>query len=226
MTGIFLQVRLDSLRLPNKALLNLENHCVISHAMHALNEVHADIRCILTTEDSRNKLKPLTEKTGWQIFTGARDDVLSRYVHAGRHYGVRRIIRATGDNPLVSASMANAALALSKCSNSHYTGFSSLPVGAGVEILDFVALEEAHAEALDSYEREHVAPFLYHRPQRFRILRPQAPQRVRMPNLRITLDTEEDYAFLQLLFSTLYHGKPIELFEVVKWFKENPSYGS
>jgi spore coat polysaccharide biosynthesis protein SpsF len=109
LTAVFLQVRLDSSRLPRKALLELAGVTVLEHAMQALDLVRADIRVLLTTKDSAAELKPIAESAGWNMFIGSKDDVLDRFVMAAREFNADRIIRATGDNPLVSAEMANAA---------------------------------------------------------------------------------------------------------------------
>jgi spore coat polysaccharide biosynthesis protein SpsF len=217
LTSIFLQVRLDSSRLPRKALMKLADLTVVEHAMRALNSVEASNRMLLTTEESESELRPLAEKTGWGVFVGPKEDVLARYILAAREHGAQRLIRATGDNPLVSALMANAALKLSAETGAHYAGFSELPVGSGVEVIEVDALEQAYAEAVDPYEREHVAPFLYRRPERFCIMIPPAPDGFRAPGTRITLDTSDDYDFLQALYTELYRGEPLDLDQVVPY---------
>ena len=160
MTSVFLQVRLDSSRLPRKALLKLADLTVVEHAMRALDSVEADCRMLLTTLDSEAVLRPLAEKSGWGLFVGPRDDVLARYVLAAREVGADRLVRATGDNPLVSAIMANAALKLFDETGACFAGYSELPLGAGVEIVDVSSLEEAFDEATDAHEREPVSQFL------------------------------------------------------------------
>lgn len=221
MRAIFLQVRLDSSRLPRKALLRLGDRTVLSHALRALDRVRADIRCILTTEDSIKELQTYADDAGWQIFAGPNEDVLARYTLAAKKYSVDSIIRATGDNPLVSFRMANAAIDLAEREKAHYAGFSDLPIGSGVEILDVKALFQAYGEATDSYEREHVSPFLYRNPQRFTIALPQAAEHLCVPQARITLDTQEDFLFLTRLFAELYKGDPLELETVVPWLRKN-----
>ena len=224
MTSVFLQVRLDSSRLPRKALLKLADLTVVEHAMRALDSVEADCRMLLTTLDSEAELRPLAEKSGWGLFVGPRDDVLARYVLAAREVGADRLVRATGDNPLVSAIMANAALKLFDETGACFAGYSELPLGAGVEIVDVSSLEEAFDEATDAHEREHVSPFLYHRPERYRIVVPPAPDGFRAPGTRITLDNPEDYAFLKRLYKDLYAGVPLDLDVVVPYLMQRAAY--
>lgn len=222
MIGVFLQLRVNSTRLPRKALLDLAGRTVAEHAMAALDTVDADLHCVLIPENSVHELEPLIRKAGWELFVGPEEDVLARFVLAARTYGVKRIVRATGDNPLVSADMASVAMGVAARTGAHYTAFSGLPTGSGVEILDAAALEEAFDMAEDPYEREHVAPYLYRHPRRFHIETPDAPPEVHAPDIRITLDTKADYRYLKRLFANLYNASPIPLQTVVAWARKNP----
>jgi spore coat polysaccharide biosynthesis protein SpsF len=218
-TSVFLQVRLDSSRLPRKALLKLADRTVIEHAMRALEGVDVDNRMLLTSEDSQADLAPLAEKAGWGIFAGPKDDVLARFILAARNTGTGTIIRATGDNPLVSPSMANQALKVFRETRADYTGFTGMPAGSGVEVIRTSSLETAFDEADDPYEREHVAPFLYRRPGRFRIEKPQVPPEYFAPDTRITLDTRDDFVFLETLFNDLYSGDVLDLDTLVPYLR-------
>lgn len=216
--SIFLQVRLGSTRLPQKALFDLAGLRVIEHAMLALEAVPARHRVLLTTDNSESKLLPIARNAGWDLFTGPEDDVLARFVLASRHYQSSLILRATGDNPLVSATIAKTSLSLAAISGADYTGLTRIPVGAGVEVLKVQALEDAHREAADAFEREHVAPFIYRRPQRYKIRTPAARAEYQ-DSTRITLDTQEDYTFLKKIFGELYKRRPIDLDILIPYLK-------
>jgi len=216
--SIFLQVRLNSTRLPQKALFSLAGLRVIEHAMRALDTVPANHRVLLTTGDSEIKLLPIARNAGWELFVGPEDDVLARFVLAARRYRSELILRATGDNPLVSAIIARASLSLAAASGADYTALTRIPVGAGVEVLKVQALEDAHREATDRFEREHVTPFIHRRPRRYRIQTPAARSEYRN-STRITLDTQEDYIFLKRIFNELYKGRPIDLDVLIPYLR-------
>ena len=61
----------------------------------------------------------------------------------------------------------------------------------------------AHREALEGYHREHVTPYIYEHPERFRIVDYVAEQD--LSSLRLTLDTPEDLALLRKIFDS---GRP------------------
>lgn len=218
MTAVLLQVRLDSSRLPGKALLPLAGLPVVVHAMRALREIPADLYALLCPEDSASRLEPLTESEGFQLLTGPKDDVLARYALAVHKWKPDTVIRATGDNPLVSPELACSLLPQHFKQKADYSGYAGIPIGSGVEIIRAESLLRADREAVDPYEREHVAPYLYHHPEIFSINRPVPDNGRYRSDIRITLDTPEDYSRLSVLFSELYDGLPIPLETVIGWF--------
>lgn len=222
MTSVFLQVRLDSSRLPRKALALLGGVPVVQRCFQALDRVRADRRVLVTEPASADDLEPLARASGWELFVGSKDDVLDRFVQAARATGTDTIVRATGDNPLVSAALANSLLDRHRSLGSDYSGYLGAPVGTGVEVLRVSALETAWSSGPDPYEREHVAPFLYRRPERFSIDRPGVPAPCRCPDGRVTLDTPDDLAYLRLLWETAYRGSPPEVEDLIPWLNRHP----
>ena len=221
-TGVFLQVRLDSQRLPRKALKVLQGKTVTEHCLEALSRVEADCRVLVTEPDSAPALEPLARRLNWQLFVGSKDHVLDRFVSAGRHFPCDWILRATGDNPLVSAAAARAVLDRTREEEGDYGAMTGPPVGTGVEVLRRAALERAWESGPDAYEREHVSPYLYRRPETFRILRFPCPPDWAAPEARVTLDTPEDWWYLEALFHDLYRGGPIELEALIPWLLTHP----
>ena len=219
--GVFLQVRLNSSRLPRKALLPLAGQSVVEHAMDSLALVDAQVHAILTDAASADTLRPYADRSGFDVFVGSPDDVLSRYADAARRYAVNCYVRATGDNPLVSAKLANCLLDVHEEARADFSGFLGPPLGTGVEIVQAAALFEAEREAEDPYEREHVSPFIYRRPERYSVQRPWAPEEANLPEARVTLDTESDLALLRRIYDSLYDGVPVETDRLVSWLREN-----
>ena len=225
MTGVLIQVRLGSTRLPGKALMPLAGRPLVAHAMSALRAVAADCRVLITDPDSADALEPIAQQGNYELFVGDAHHVLKRYVSAARAFDVTTIVRATGDNPLVSAALAQSACDLHRREGADLTGWDDLPVGTGVEIVELAALEIALAESVDPYEHEHVTPFLYRHQDRFRVVRRPAVARCRMPDARVTVDTDDDYQRIRRLFDGRYRGIPIEIDEVIEWVRgeQNPA---
>jgi spore coat polysaccharide biosynthesis protein SpsF len=119
-----------------------------------------------------------------------------------RKFGIRQVIRATGDNPFVFADAAAAINGEALAIAADYAGYSGIPPGAGVESVAAEALFQAETEATAPFEREHVCPYLYTHPELFRLHRPLAPLRWQT-DMRLTVDTPEDYKRAQLLYAEL-----------------------
>ncbi len=217
-TGIFIQVRLGSSRLPEKAILPLGGSTVIRHAMRALREVPADERALLTDKASAPILKAEALAEGFSLFAGSDLDVLGRYCDACRQYSVSRVVRATGDNPLVSARLAREIMRIHGARGADLSHFMGCPWGSGVEVVETSALFAAEVEAKDPAEREHITTFMYRHPERFTIVEEKAPADAYAPEARVTVDTKEDYELVKRVFSELYKGHPIEVDALVSWF--------
>jgi spore coat polysaccharide biosynthesis protein SpsF len=209
MTAVVLQARLDSSRLPNKALLPLNGKPLVFRVMEALKTVKADLYVLASPKDCAASFASLAEEAGFVFYEGPRDDVLGRYCRAIRRFAIDRVIRATGDNPFVFADAADALNEEAASLNAAYSGYSGLPYGAGVESVASWALLKAEAEAKTSPEREHVCPYLYNHPELFSLHRPLAPIRWQGSSLRLTVDTAADYEQATVLYAAL-SSLPIE----------------
>ncbi|MDR2446825.1 MAG: spore coat protein [Treponema sp.] len=206
-TAVVLQARLDSTRLPNKALLPLygatDKEPLIYRVMDALRAVPCDLYVLACPPDCVSAFAPFAERSGFEIYAGSKEDVLARYCGAVRTFAIDRVIRATGDNPFVFADAAFALNREAQILNADYAGYAALPYGAGVESVAAEALLRAERETSTDAEREHVCPYLYNHPERFRLHRPLASRVWQAPNMRLTVDTREDYERAAMLYRDL-----------------------
>jgi spore coat polysaccharide biosynthesis protein SpsF len=171
--------------------------------MEALNRTPADLRVLACSEDSKSAFAELADEAGFTLFAGPKEDVLGRFCLVIRNFGIRHLIRATGDNPFVFTDAAYAITTEALALGADYAGYSGLPPGAGVESVNAQALLRAGTEAGSPYEREHVCPYLYTHPEKFLLHRPLAPQHWKGPEIRLTVDTQQDYEQAQVLYAEL-----------------------
>jgi spore coat polysaccharide biosynthesis protein SpsF len=171
--------------------------------MEALRRVPADRYVLACAADCAGELEGPAAEAGFELCAGPKDDVLARYCLVIRRCGADRIIRATGDNPLVFSDAAAAIDAEARALDAAYAGYSGLPLGAGVESVAAEALLRAERDAAAGDEREHVCPYLYRHPELFSLHRPLAPKVWQAPSLRITVDTPEDYRRVLLIREAL-----------------------
>ncbi len=205
MTALILQARLDSSRLPRKAMLPLGERPFIQRVMENLKHIRADVFILACTEDSYQAFKPLAHKAEFEILAGSKNDVLNRYCDGIRRFKPDRIIRATGDNSFVFSDAANRLHEEADSLRADYAGYAFIPYGAGIESVHAEALLKAEREASLPAEREHVCPYLYNHPELFSLHRPLPPLEWQHPEVNISVDTQEDFDKAQKLYEVLYH---------------------
>jgi spore coat polysaccharide biosynthesis protein SpsF len=210
----FLQARMGSTRLPGKVLMRLQGKSILERAVSRLraapdvNEVAVLTTCLheddCIVEHARN--------LGVQVHRGPGQDVLRRFQEAAEKFNPGIIVRATADNPLIEiSSIARIVFAL-RSGNLDYCMEGDLPYGAATEVCTASALERTHQAARDPRYREHVTLHMKEHPAEFRVAYLRAPESLRYPRLRITVDTPEDLAFMDHLLSRVPEGNgPVPL---------------
>jgi len=220
-TGIVLQARLGSTRLHRKVLLPLGGATLLDMVLDRLALVPADLRILATDAASEAELASLARDHGFEFVVGPAEDVLARYCLAIREFGLDRVLRATGDNPLVSHEAAALLIEERAASTASYSTFTGMPLGMGVELVSAAALLRAEAEAEDPAEREHVCPHLYRNPTRYAIEELRAPEPFYLPSGRVTVDLESDYEKALRIYGAFYDGRPIPTARVMAYLREN-----
>jgi len=205
-----------ALRLPGKALLPVLGRPLVSYALRALRKIPAEVYVLATDGESRAALTHPAEEAGFHLFAGHPLDVLRRYRDALRAHPADTVVRATGDNPLVSWEMGGRLLEEHRARGADYSGYFGLPVGCGVEIVRTEALLRADREAVDPYEREHVTPYLYRHPEIFDLHRPLAEERFRS-RFSVSVDTPGDFERVSAVVSDLCADGPPPLSALMAW---------
>ncbi len=197
MTIVVVQCRLNSSRLPEKALFPLGGKSLLDWTLCAMRRVSADGYWLATDADSAPSLAPVAERNGFGVFAGPLDDVLERFCQVIRQTGADTVVRATADNPFLFYEAAQALVEeygrRRQTGACDYITFTGLPHGSGVEMFDAHALLTAAAQTDSPYDHEHVGPALYNHAETWRCVFADAPVCFRHPALRTTVDTAADY---------------------------------
>jgi spore coat polysaccharide biosynthesis protein SpsF len=200
--GILLQARLASTRLPGKALEHIEGRPLLEHCLRRL--VSAGVaRVVLATTmlEEDGVLCDLATRLGVAVYRGSDADVLGRMARAAEAFDLDPVIRATGDNPAVDIDAPGRALAALRSLHADYVCEDGLPHGAAVEAVTREALVRAAREARDPDDREHVTTWVKRRGDLWNLAFPAAPAPLRQPELRLTVDTPADLAYVRSLFA-------------------------
>lgn len=198
--AIVLQARIGSTRLPGKVLARLAGRTVFAHCVERLRTSGLPVILATTEEHDDDVLVAEAERLDVPSVRGSVDDVMSRYVAAAAAFKLSAIIRATADNPAVDLGAALRTLTLLCRTGAGYVVERGMPYGCCVEAMSSDALREAAASDTSAYDREHVTPML-RKHRRFVSLDALAPTELRRPDLRLTIDTAGDLAFVRQVYS-------------------------
>jgi spore coat polysaccharide biosynthesis protein SpsF len=223
-TAVILQVRISSTRLPGKLLMTLCGKSIFEHILLRLMRARTPQQVVIaTTNDTAPLIQAVAKEYEMPIFVGSEEDVLERYVQAAETYGVKTVIRATGDNPLVSIPYIDNTVQLFRDENADLALYPLLPYGTGVEVIRSSVLEYIHKTADDPFEREHITQYIYRHDADYKIVQGIPEEELRRPDIRLTIDTMEDYLQVNEIYSTLYKGSPIELIDVLQYLDSRQS---
>lgn len=206
-----IQARMGSTRLPEKVLKKIKDKVVIDYVIERLRfcENLNDIIIATTTSKKDDILQQYAKSKDINCFRGSEEDVLNRYYCAAKKYESDKIVRITSDCPLIDPWIVDTVIEKHIEKKADYTANiikRTFPRGLDVEIFDFNVLEDTQKNAHDKYQREHVTPYILEHPEKFILKNVEAKGKLRRPDIRITLDTKEDFELIEkilLNFDTL-----------------------
>jgi spore coat polysaccharide biosynthesis protein SpsF len=224
MIAAIIQARMGSTRLPGKVLMNLAGKPVLWHIITRLQRAsRLDSICVATTiENEDDRIEVACRMWEIPVYRGSRDDVLLRYYICAKRIGMQRdnedyIVRITADCPLVDPAIVDILIEHAVHENYDYVSNidpPTFPDGLDVEVFRFDILETAVKEARLNSEREHVTPFIRNNKSFLKYNHARTPD---LSNIRLTLDTCEDYILITTIYDALYHeGEIISLKDVLK----------
>jgi spore coat polysaccharide biosynthesis protein SpsF len=208
-----IQARTGSTRLPGKVLAMIGDRPLFAWTIAALRAVPAIDVVVLATSDEPADDGLAAAAAGLAlVHRGSARDVLARVRDAAAPHAPDLVVRGTADNPFPDPDVIGAQVALCVAGGFDYVGTSGYPLGIAAEVARASALDAAAREATAPAEREHVMPFLYGHPERFRI--GALPPPAATVHSRYTVDTQEDLALVRALAARIGHPPPVRLAEL------------
>jgi len=225
--GAIIQARMGSKRLPKKVLRILIDKPVLEHIINRVKKSKYCETIIVATTISQedDAIANFLKKISIPCFRGSQHNVLERFYECAKQNNLDLIIRVTADDPFKDPLIIDRAVkimlknpSLDYCSN---TIIPTFPEGIDIEVFTFKALEKTYREATLYSEKEHVTPYMWKNPHKFKIYNFVHNQD--LSHWRWTLDTEDDWKFVQIVYKNLYNNKHIFcMSEIVTFLKKNP----
>lgn len=206
--------RMGSSRMYGKTMAALAGKPSLSHIIARLRQV-PDLDGIVvatTTAPEDEVICECARTAGVPVYRGSAEDVLVRTLEAATWVGAATIVTITGDCPLTDPAIVERVIAEYRHHRPDYASNGlhgyKYPKGMDVEVFPRGLLEVVEREAREPRDREHVTLFVYEHPERFRLLGIEPLERHRRPELRLTLDTLDDYKLISALYDALYESDP------------------
>lgn len=231
--GAIIQARTSSSRFPKKVLQPLpygSNICVLQQDIRRVRKSRLieEVIVATTTNSDDDEIVEVAVKENTPYFRGSLDNVLERYYEAALNFNLDVIVRITSDCPCVDWNILDEVIQSHLDCNADYSSNSlveSFPRGIDCEVFNFDVLKQAYLNATEKYEKEHVTPYFYKsNPDKFKINNVLSSKD--NSNIRITLDTPQDYALLCVIYDNLYPENNffslediLELFDQKPWIK-------
>lgn len=217
---------MGSSRLPGKILKPLGDSVVLDYVVSRCRFVEdvAEVIVATSTLEQDDAVEQWCLLNDVACFRGSEDDVLARYYECALPYQpVDYVIRVTADCPFVDYELANEVIATMEKNPADIVLLNGrLPRGLAVEMISFSTLEFIFENGREPRHREHVTYYAYEYPEQFRATTLTMPEVRQHPELRITLDTEEDYRLCQAIAEHFYGDKLVPSQTVVNFLLEHP----
>jgi spore coat polysaccharide biosynthesis protein SpsF len=221
-----IQARLGSSRLPRKVLMDLCGAAVLDRVLNRLgrSELIQELLVATTVEPADDAIVEHCERVGRRVFRGSEHDVLDRYYRAAEFMGADVVVRITSDCPVIDPEVTDATIRAFLDRRADYasnTRVRTYPRGLDTEVMTVQALERAWRESTKSYQREHVTPYIYENPGKFKLHGIENDGDCSQH--RWTVDTPEDLQLLRAIYARFGGRDDFGWREVLEFVERDPS---
>jgi len=231
-TVVIVQARVGSTRLPGKVLLPLAGRPLLERMMERLKAAQVSCTPLVATTSlpEDEPIRTLCKSMGLQCYSGHPTDLLDRHFHAARRAKADIVVKIPSDCPLIDPAIIDRVVNFYIDRHRNFDFVSNLhpatyPDGNDVEVMPFAMLEEAWRKATKEYEREHTTPFIWERPEQYRVgnVAWESGRDCSMTH-RWTVDYAEDYLLVKAVYESFQRKNRLQfaLWEIVRFLEDHP----
>jgi spore coat polysaccharide biosynthesis protein SpsF len=201
------QARMGSTRLPGKVLLKIKDRYVLDYVIDRLRLCKKLDNIVLATTTSKEDdvLEKYAISKCINYYRGSQEDVLSRYFYAAKKFNADIIVRITSDCPLIDPEIVDKTITKHVKTKADYTTNTierTFPRGLDVEVFNYEVLQYSFKNAKERYQHEHVTPYIIENVDKFKIVNLELDDNQKRPDIRVTLDTKEDYKLISKIINS------------------------
>lgn len=204
------QARAGSTRLPGKVLKPVVGATLLQRQLERMQAAKTELTLVVATTPlaQDDPIAAVAEAMGLPVFRGHPEDCLDRHFRCAEAFDAEVVVKIPSDCPLIDPGVIDRVLAAFDPTQHDFVSNlhpATYPDGNDVEVMTFEALKAAFDEAEADFERQHTTPFIWERPERFRLANVawEAGLDYAMSH-RFTIDYPEDYAFVCAVYEELW----------------------
>jgi len=221
-----IQARIGSTRLPGKVLKKIQDKVVLDYVIDRLKTCKNVDEIVLAIPTNKNddSLETYAKNKKINFIRGSEEDVLSRYYEAAKKFNAEVIVRITSDCPLIDPDIVDEIVKKHLENKADYSAniiTRTFPHGLDAEVFNFDTLEDCYKHGNKKYHREHVTPYIMEHPEKFKLQNIEAPVKLKRPDIRITVDTKEDFELISKIINH-FDNLDFKTEDIVNFLETNP----
>lgn len=210
------QARIGSTRLPEKILKTINGVSLLEMHLKRIQQskLITKLKVATTTEHDADKIVDISSKLGIEVHKGSINNVLDRFYQTALPEMPDWVVRLTSDCPLIDPIEIDRVIQYAISRDLDYVSNTlkpTFPDGIDAEIFKFSALERAVKEAKLTSELEHVTPYIWKNSSYMggNVFKSDCVVNdVDYSDVRLTVDTLEDFMVIEKLIELLGNDKP------------------
>jgi spore coat polysaccharide biosynthesis protein SpsF len=200
---------MGSTRLPGKVLKQVLGIPLLQFQINRVKKSKLVNQIVIATSKKEldEPIVELCDKLAVSCYQGSEENVLERYYEAANLYKADIVVRLTADCPIVDPTVIDNVIQYFLDHSMSYDYVSNTlkrtyPRGMDTELLTIDVLSAAYTEATLDEDHEHVTPFIYKNPGRFRLA--NVSYKEDQSHQRWTVDTIEDFTLIKKIIESFY----------------------
>jgi spore coat polysaccharide biosynthesis protein SpsF len=224
-TGILIQARMSSSRLPKKMMMNIEEYKLIEFVYkRCLLTNLSDISAVITSEDkSDDELYHFCIEKKIPVYRGDLNNVLHRYISAIDYFDIDTVVRVSGDSPFVDVESIDQMIRMCIDENLDYMGFDKETIIPGLdsEIIKKEVLRNLLKCQLSRDDKEHVTLFIKNNlyKYKYKVIKSVFTSK-ESKNIRFTVDYKKDLELCRVFYNKYFKCISFNMQDVAEAIRE------
>ncbi len=228
-----IEARMASSRMPGKSLMDIAGKPLLGRVIDRIKLCKRidDIVVATSVNPLDDAIETYAKKECIKFYRGSEEDVLLRAVEAAEFMRADVTVQFCGDCPFIDWKLVDYLIQvyLKNPDADMVTNCLKLtyPLGVYTYVVPILAMRQIEKLAKRKSEREDVSRYLWEHPEQFKLINKEAPNELRRPEIRLTVDYKEDAEFARIIYERLFLKKPdFTTIDIIHFLDENPELKS